>query len=564
MSSASLYVGDLSPDVPESTLYKYFNDIGEVSSVRVLRDAQTRRSLGYAYVNFHRADDAEKALEIMNYKPIGDSGRPVRIMWSQRDPQLRKSGKGNVFVKGLAPSIDHEQLRDTFVRFGSILSCKVAQNSAGESLGYGFVHFQNESDSKVCIERSNGMEVAGKQITVSPFMSRAARGSAGNFTNVYAKNLPQELKEEDFKNLFSEYGTITSHKLVVCEGENKTNFGFVNFKTSAEAKAAIEALNNSMQGDKKLVVNRAQKREERKKILSNRFEQMKADRAMKYHGVNLYVKNLSDKITDESLRQMFSDCGSITSAKVMTDSNNKSKGFGFVCFATPEAAMTAINGKNGIMEDGKPLYVAMAQRRADRQAGIQERLNRVRASKANAGGHMYPGNFPRMPPMMYGTQGWPGQPGMGMGMPMAGGRPPFQLVQANGGHRGPPRRGRGRGQQGNRMMHQQQFKMANDVRNAPGPRGNQAEPVRGLTETPTRDFAAQMAHLSGPDRKIAFGEQLFPQVAAKQPDLAPKITGMLLEMDDAEIMELLESQEALNKKINEAINVLNEAAVSAE
>jgi polyadenylate-binding protein len=448
--SASLYVGELDPSVTEAMLYELFSSIGQVASIRVCRDAVTRRSLGYAYVNYNNTADGERALEDLNYTLI--KGKPCRIMWSQRDPALRKTGQGNVFIKNLDNAIDNKALHDTFAAFGNILSCKVAQDEFANSKGYGFVHYETAEAANNAIKHVNGMLLNDKKVFVGHHISKKDRQSKfeemkANFTNIYIKNIDLEITDDEFRVMFEQFGEITSATLSHDQDGKSRGFGFVNYANHESAEAAVAEMNERDVKTQKLYVGRAQKKHEREEELRKQYEAARMEKASKYQGVNLYVKNLTDDIDDEKLRDLFAPYGTITSAKVMRDAAErspspeaekegeetketkegeekeakaeenetteekkteeegdeseekknekkafgKSKGFGFVCFSSPDEASKAVTEMNQRMVNAKPLYVALAQRkdvrRSQLEASIQAR-NTIRQQQAAAAAGM--------------------------------------------------------------------------------------------------------------------------------------------------------------------------------
>ena len=663
-------------------LFELFSSIGQVASIRVCRDAVTRRSLGYAYVNYNSASDGERALEELNYTLI--KGKPCRIMWSQRDPALRKTGQGNVFIKNLDAAIDNKALHDTFAAFGNILSCKVAQDEMGNSKGYGFVHYETAEAASSAIKSVNGMLLNEKKVFVGHHIPKKDRMSKfeemkANFTNIYVKNIDQEITDEEFREMFEKYGDVTSASLAHDNETGKSRgFGFVNYIRHEDAQKAVEELHDSDVKGQKLYVGRAQKKHEREEELRKQYEAARQEKSAKYQGVNLYVKNLADDVDDEELRKIFEPYGAITSAKVMRDTMSvdeegspskdeekkeeseekeeskdseddgvkdlekkldtvtiggekkllgKSKGFGFVCFSNPDEATKAVSELNQKMAHGKPLYVALAQRKEVRksqlEASIQAR-NQVRMQQQATSGGLPPQAF-MQPQMFMGPNGQPmmmpgggrgqmpfpvgmpqqaGQRGQFPGMPQQGGRggpggmpqmpqmpygmppqmggynPAFaaqnpaayaQLMQAaqaqaaamggrGGGGRGgpmpgvqgmpgmmpgmPPQmmgqqgmQGGGRGgfpggQQRGGMMGGQQRMQGEEQRGRQATRG--AGPQRGASGIDLQ----QLNSVPLQQQKQMLGEALYPKIHAQQPDLAGKITGMLLEMDNQELLSL--------------------------
>lgn len=371
IQQASLYVGDLHPLVTESMLYATFSNIGHVLSARVCRDVARQSSLGYGYVNFENPKDAERALETLIYENL--MGRQIRIMWCVRDPSLRKSGRGNIFIKNLEKNIGQKDLYDTFSQFGKILSCKIAIDDQGNSKGYGFIHFEDENCAKNAIEAVNGKMINERLVYVGPFIPRNQRKTATGkpkFNNCYVKNFGTDLTDDGLKELFAPFGEIKSACVMRDEEKKSKGFGFVCFADPSNAEEAVEKMNGKEVNGQTLYVSRAQRKDERQEALRQQFEKQRNERIAKYAaGVNLYVKNLDDSIDDARLKEAFSKYGKITSAKVMTDANGVSKGFGFVCFTSPDEARDAVK-LNGQLLGTKPLYVALAQRREDRRAKL--------------------------------------------------------------------------------------------------------------------------------------------------------------------------------------------------
>ena len=87
-------------------------------------------------------------------------------------------------------------------------------------------------------------------------------------------------------------------------------------------------------------------------------------------GKKLYVGNLSYRMTDSDLEQMFASHGSVSSAQVIMDRDTgRSKGFGFVEMASDQDAQAAITALNGKEIEGRTLTVNEARPKEDRGTG---------------------------------------------------------------------------------------------------------------------------------------------------------------------------------------------------
>ena len=100
------------------------------------------------------------------------------------------------------------------------------------------------------------------------------------------------------------------------------------------------------------------------------------------------TRNSVEKHTTCSIRfESWSEVWRVPVFQVMLE-EGRSKGFGFVCFSSPEEATKAVTEMNGRIVGSKPLYVALAQRKEERKAHLtnqyMQRIAGMRALPANA------------------------------------------------------------------------------------------------------------------------------------------------------------------------------------
>jgi len=612
---AALYVGDLHPDITDHELFQFFSAIAPVASVRLVRDSLTSKSRGYAYVNFHTVEEAERVLETHNYSKI--RGRPCRIMWSERNPAVRRSGVGNLYVSNLSAEVDPKDLHDRFSEFGNVVSCKISSNpETGKSRGYGFVQFETPDAADKAMEAMDGLELSGQAIKVEKYKPKAQRLSAMRWTNCYVKHFPSEWDEEKLMAFFAEVGEVSSVK--VSRGpDGSAKFGFVNFVRPEDAKTAVNKLDGADVGYRlPLLVTRHQKKVERERALRTKFMKEKKERASRMAGRNVYVKNLGEAVTEEAVRELFEPYGTVESVR-LERRDGALTGVAYVLFGTPEEAQKAIGAMHmkPSAEEGKPMYVQLWQPkdlRAQEMARRKQQQMRMQAVPPMLRG-MRPQDVMAMQMQFFAfmqqqqqQQAMPQGQGMRRGgaPPSSGGRRGGDAGQGQRGFRMTPNARNMAGPSGgapmgvpfmaamqamhpsmmqSMMMAAQQQRMGMPPMMQPGmqpvpgmagptgPAGAGAVPpaaVGGAGAAPVpvaaaqpsgSDLARELANMPETQAKNALGERLYPRIEEREPERAGKITGMLLEgMEVSELINLLDDQAALEEKIHEALHVLNQ------
>ena len=156
-----------------------------------------------------------------------------------------------------------------------------------KSLGFGYLNFIEEDESKRCMEEMNNQTINGKQIVLNKKKEQDFDSKA----NIIVRNLPKDIDQKQLMELFSEFGKIGSCKLEVFSDGKSRGFGYVQFLEQSSADQAIAKLNDFKIGENVISVAVHSKKDEREA------------QSEKY--TNLFVRNLPQNYTEDQLHQLF-------------------------------------------------------------------------------------------------------------------------------------------------------------------------------------------------------------------------------------------------------------------
>ncbi|XP_074581847.1 oligouridylate-binding protein 1B-like isoform X2 [Curcuma longa] len=190
----NIFVGDLSPEVTDATLYACFSVYPSCSDARVMWDQKTGRSRGFGFVSFRNQQDAQSAINDLTGKWLGS--RQIRCNWATKGANTgedktssdsksvvelttgsaevhdntNEDGPENnpqyttVYVGNLSYEVSQLDLHHLFHSLGAGV---IEEVRVQRDKGFGFVRYSNHSEAAMAIQTGNGRMLGGKPIKCS-------------------------------------------------------------------------------------------------------------------------------------------------------------------------------------------------------------------------------------------------------------------------------------------------------------------------------------------------------------------------------------------------------------
>ncbi|XP_044591237.1 ELAV-like protein 3 isoform X8 [Cotesia glomerata] len=333
-SKTNLIVNYLPQTMTQEEIRSLFSSIGEVESCKLIRDKVTDstaalslagdmlspgqfsfgQSLGYGFVNYHRPEDAEKAINTLNGLRL--QNKTIKVSYARPSSEAIKGA--NLYVSGLPKNMAQQDLENLFSPYGRIITSRIlcdnitvrqfvtggGDNLPGLSKGVGFIRFDQRVEAERAIQELNGT---------------IPKGSTEPITVKFANNPSNNNK------------AIPPIAAYLAPQASRRFGGPIHHPTGRFRYIPLSPLSrySPLAGD----------------LLTN---SMLPGNPINGSGWCIFVYNLAPETEENVLWQLFGPFGAVQSVKVIRDlQTNKCKGFGFVTMTNYEEAVVAIQSLNG-------------------------------------------------------------------------------------------------------------------------------------------------------------------------------------------------------------------------
>ncbi|XP_022130051.1 ELAV-like protein 2 [Pieris rapae] len=287
-SKTNLIVNYLPQTMTQEEIRSLFSSVGEVESCKLIRDKVTvfpdhilnGQSLGYAFVNYHKAEDAEKAVNTLNGLRL--QNKIIKVSYARPSSDAIKGA--NLYVSGLPKHMTQQELEKLFCPYGTIISSRILHENVnvghlmqagledqgglqGPSRGVAFIRYDQRCEAEAAIRELNGTVPPGgtgpmtvkcannpsnQNKALAPLAAYLAPASARRFIGpaggsgwcIFVYNIGADTEESILWQLFGPFGAVQSVKIIRDPATNKCKgYGFVTMTNYDEAVVAIQSLN---------------------------------------------------------------------------------------------------------------------------------------------------------------------------------------------------------------------------------------------------------------------------------------------------------------------------------
>ncbi|KAJ7563882.1 hypothetical protein O6H91_03G128800 [Diphasiastrum complanatum] len=398
--AVKLFVGQIPKHFTQEQLLTVFREAGNVCEINIIKDKATKQSRGCCFLTYATRKEADNAINSFhNKRTIAPVNSPLQVKYA--DGELERL-EHKLFIGMLPKSASDADIKAVFSRFGTIKELQVVRGSQQATKGCAFLKYETKEQAMAAIEAINGIHkmegsttalvvkwadtekerqarkvqksqaiTAGAVTGIAPqqpsLFGAVPQGYIANTTpfNGYAYQaagaygmLPYAVPA--VQNQAMNIPGLGTTNLTPVQSVGYLNSGYANvtglqYPLAYQGALVGQGVVNPTYGTTGTAVSLSPAAVAASTQKTNVGPQVEGP-----PGANLFIYHIPQEYGDLELLTAFSSFGTVISAKVFVDkATGISKCFGFVSYATPEAAQAAINVMNGFQLGGKRLKVQL-------------------------------------------------------------------------------------------------------------------------------------------------------------------------------------------------------------